>query len=72
MNKSKQFVIKMFGRAILIFTHQPGLGYLMLLGVILHWKDTSRHRLYFSERMGIKKAWTVRGWRISLNKYKRY
>ena len=38
------------------FYSVAGLGWFRLFGVGLHWKDTSRHRMYFSERNGYKKA----------------
>lgn len=44
----------------------PGIGFFRLLGFGLYWKDTSRHRLYFSERNGHQKAIIVGKWRIRL------
>jgi hypothetical protein len=49
----------------LTFYSVDGLGYIRLFGVGLHWKDTSRHRMYFSERNGYKKALKIGSWRIS-------
>ncbi|MFY7733580.1 MAG: hypothetical protein ACOVSR_08860 [Bacteroidia bacterium] len=43
-----------------------GLGWFRLFGVGLHWKDTSRHRMYFCERNGYKKGLKIGSWRISL------
>lgn len=43
----------------------PGLGWFRLFGIGLHWKDTARHRMYFSERNGNKKALKIGSWRIS-------
>jgi hypothetical protein len=47
------------------FYSVAGLGWFRLFGVGLHWKDTSRHRMYFSERNGYKKALKIGSWRIS-------
>jgi hypothetical protein len=48
-----------------VFYSVAGLGWFRLFGVGLHWKDTSRHRMYFSERNGYKKALKIGSWRIS-------
>lgn len=51
------------------FRNEGGLGFFTIFGVGVHWKDTSRHRMFFSERNGYKKALTVGSWRLSvLNK----
>ena len=47
----------------------PGLGWFRLFGLGLHWKDTSRHRIYFSERNGYKKALKISSWWISFLPY---
>lgn len=50
-----------------IFYHARGLWFARIGGVILHVKDTRRHRLYFSERNGYgPRAITIFGWRISV------
>ena len=33
-----------------------GIGWFRLFGYGLHWKDTTKHRLYFSERNGYTKG----------------
>jgi len=52
-------------RKVLEFSLEPGLGFFKLFGVGLRWKDTSRHRMFFSERNGITKALKIGSWRIS-------
>lgn len=41
-----------------------GLGWFRIFGIGLHWKDTSRHTLSFSERNGYKKMIKIGTWRI--------
>ena len=48
------------------FMSENGLGCFMIFGVGVHWKDTSRHKMFFSERNGYKKALTIGSWRLSL------
>jgi hypothetical protein len=43
-----------------------GIGWFRLFGVGLHWKDTTRHPLLFSERQGLTKALKIRAWRIAV------
>jgi hypothetical protein len=42
-----------------------GLGWFRLFGIGLHWKDTSRHMMLFSERNGYKKAIKIGSWQIA-------
>ena len=43
-----------------------GLGWFRIFGIGLHWKDTTKHRLYFSERNGYKKGLNIGKYRISI------
>lgn len=45
-----------------------GLGWFRIFGIGLHWKDTTKHRLYFSERNGYSKAVNIGRYRISILK----
>jgi len=46
-----------------------GLGWFRIFGVGFHWKDISRHRMYFSERNGYKKSLKIGTWKISFLPY---
>jgi hypothetical protein len=45
--------------------HEPGYFWFRILGYGLHFKDTRRHALLFSERNNIGRSLSVFGWRIS-------
>ncbi len=47
---------------------RDGIGWFRIFGYGIHWKDTRRHRLLFSERNGYTRALTIRGWRFRLLK----
>lgn len=47
------------------FYSEPGLGWFRIFSVGLHWKDTSRHRMYFSERNGYRKSLKIGSWRFT-------
>ena len=50
------------------FYHTHGLWFIRFCGVMLHAKDTRRHHVFFSERMGYgPRAITVFGWRVSVS-----
>lgn len=61
--KAKEFRIGAF--SIWSFYSVVGLGWFRICGVGLHWKDTSRYRMYFSETNGCKKALKIGSWRVS-------
>lgn len=47
-----------------------GIGWFRFFGRGLHWKDTTRYNLLFSERQGYRKSITIGKWRIGYLKYK--
>jgi len=65
-NKYRQYVLRLCGVSICAMTLSNGIGWMRILGKGIHWKDTTKHRLYFSERSGFKKALNVGKWRLSL------
>ncbi len=46
----------------LSFSVEPGLGWVRLFGVGFRWKDSKRHRMYFSERNGYTNRLRVGSW----------
>jgi len=65
-NKDKQYVLRLYGVSIWAMALSNGLGWMRILGKGIHWKDTTKHRLYFSERNGYRKALNIGKWRLSL------
>lgn len=55
---------KLFGRRLFAASLGPGRGWFRILGIGLHWKDTTRHAPLFSERMGITGRCRIRRWMI--------
>jgi len=47
-------------RRPLSWHYAPGLFWFRVFGKGLHIRDTSRHRLLFSEREGHRAMWTIR------------
>lgn len=56
--------MKVIKRKHFFFVGEPGNVYFRLFGYGLAFKDTRRHRLYFSERMGLRKQLRVGPWLI--------
>lgn len=52
------------GRLFTYYSYN-GIIWFRIFGVGLHFKDTSRNSLIFSERNGYKKALKIGNWRIS-------
>ena len=67
--KSRTAFFRVGSVSLWAFYSVAGLGWFRLFGVGLHWKDTSRHMMCFSERNGYKKALNIGSWRIRLLKY---
>jgi len=65
-NKNKQYVLRLCGVSICAIALSNGIGWMRILGKGIHWKDTTKHRLYFSERNGYRKALNIGKWRLSL------
>lgn len=65
-NKDKQYVLRLCGVSIFAIALSTGLGWFRILGKGIHWKDTTKHRLYFSERNGYRKALTIGKYRLTL------
>jgi hypothetical protein len=65
-NKDKQYVLRLYGVSIWAMALSNGLGWMRILRKGIHWKDTTKHRLYFSERNGYRKALNIGKWRLSL------
>jgi hypothetical protein len=51
--------------AVLRHDHEPGIGYVRLLGYGLHWKDTRRHPLLWSERERIYRQLRFGPWLLT-------
>ena len=64
LKKEKQLIIH--GVSIYAIALSDGIGWMRILGKGIHWKDTSKHRLYFSERNGYRKALNIGKYRLSL------
>lgn len=65
-NNDRQYVLRLYGVSIWVMALSNGLGWMRLFGKGIHWKDTTKHRLYFSERNGYRKALKIGKWRLSL------
>jgi len=48
--------------------YEDGTGWFRIFGKGLKWKDTTKHKLLFSERNGYSKALNIRKWRIGFLK----
>lgn len=46
-------------------TRQYGIGYFRILGIGLHWTDTRRHDLLWSERERIYVQWRIGPWLLT-------
>jgi len=57
--------LKLLSHYIFSAHAEPGIGWFRVFGVGLAWKDTKRHRLYFSERNGYTKMVSFKNWRIT-------
>ena len=44
---------------------EPGIGWVRIFGFGFHWKDTTRHHLFFSERNGYRRVYRVGKWALS-------
>lgn len=64
-DQTKQYVLRLFGVSIWALCKGNGIGWMRLFGKGIHWKDTTRHRLYFSERNGYRKSLNIGNWRLS-------
>ncbi len=64
--KSKTANLRLGSVNFFYFYAIAGWGWVKILGVGFSWKDTSLHKLNFSERNGLKKALKIGSWRISL------
>lgn len=62
---SKSFDLELFGIRLFSSYLISGLGWFRIFGFGLHWKDTTMHRMNFSERNGYKKALKIGTYRIS-------
>jgi len=65
-NKNGQYTLCLYGVSVWAITLSNGIGWMRIFGKGIHWKDTTKHRLYFSERNGYRKALKVGKWRLSL------
>lgn len=45
---------------------EPGFGWFRVLGFGLTWKDSSRHRLVYSERAGVRRRLVIGRWRLGV------
>lgn len=61
--------LQLCGVSCWVFYSMFGLGWFRFFGVGLHWKNTLRHKMYFSERNGHKKALMIGSWRVSFLPY---
>ena len=48
------------------FYSVDGLGWFRIFGIGLHWKDTTRHMMYYSERNGLFRSLRIGKWRIKI------
>lgn len=65
-NHYKVSSISFLGYNIWSFHYHNRFGWFRVFGKGLKWKDTSIHRLMFSERNGYKKGLKIGRWYISL------
>lgn len=56
---------KIFNIRVFVLYAKNGLGFFRVFGIGLHWKDTTKHKLYFSERNNITKTLKIGTFRIS-------
>lgn len=61
--QSKYYLLKLFGMSVWALSLGCGIGWMRIFGKGIHWK---KHRLYFSERNGYRKAINIGKWRLSL------
>ena len=64
-NNSIHHSLKLFGVSCWAFYYNNRFGWFRFFGRGLKWKDTSIHRLTFSERNGYSKGIQISKWRIS-------
>lgn len=62
----KKYSYKLRGVSIFTISLADGTGWVRLFGKGVHWKDTTKHPLYFSDRNGYRKTLTIGKWRIKL------
>ena len=65
-NKEKEYVLRLYGVSIWAMALSNGLGWMRIFGKGIHWKDTTKYILYFSERNGYRKVLNIGKWRLSL------
>lgn len=46
--------------------YEKGIGWFRIFGIGIHWKDISRHKMYFSERNGYVKYLKIGSWIFKL------
>lgn len=64
-----QLIVRMFRACPLCITYSPGRGWIRIFDPGISWKDTTKHPLLFSERMGIaKRHYRVGKWSFRILK----
>ena len=61
----RSYSLPIFGYHIVYLGVSDGIGWVRIFGKGFHWKDTTRHSLIFSERIGRSRALIIGKWRIS-------
>jgi hypothetical protein len=61
----KSFSFKIRKCRVFDCSYSSGIGFFRLFGKGLSWKDTTRYRLYFSERNNLYPALTIFNYRVS-------
>ncbi len=70
--KPKTFNLELFGFSLFKIYYTSTLGWVRVLGIGLHWKNTSKHKMYFSERNGFKKGFLIGNYRISMLQFNKF
>ena len=70
-NYHKEYILKLFNNIVFCLCYMDGIGFIRVFKKGIHWKDTTKHRLSFSERNNLKKDLTIGRWRISILNFNR-
>jgi len=62
------YSFRLFKVNILSGVFKDGVGWIRIFGKGIHWKDTTKHRLVFSERNSYRKSFNICKYRLSILK----
>jgi hypothetical protein len=60
LSKTKNYSFKILGLTIFCAAISDGIGWFRIFGNGLHWKDTTKHKMLFSERNNLRKQYRIK------------